>query len=96
MAKKKTQPPKQEEMLTKEQVYSVVDFARSLSGLDSFGFYTPQLLNQNLLALGVSEKSPTYDKALKALDKAKEQAQQIQGYAEWCEYNNMLYLPTHR
>lgn len=91
MAKKKTQPPKQEETLTKEQVYSVVDFARSLSGLDSFGFYTPQLLNQNLLALGVSEKSPTYDKALKALDKAKEQAQQIQGYAEWCEYNNMLY-----
>jgi len=91
LTRKKIQPPKQDEMLTKEQVYSVVDFARSLTGMDSFGFYTPQLLNQNLLALGVSEKSPTYEKALKALDQAKTTAKELQGYAEWCEYNSMLY-----
>lgn len=92
MAKKKTQPPKEQgrnEPLTREQVYSVVDFARSLSGLD--GFFTPQLLNQNLLALGISEKTPTYDKAIKALDNAKITAPELQGYAEWAEYNNMLY-----
>lgn len=93
MAKKKTQPPNKQgqQELTKEQVYSVVDFARSLSGVDAFGFYTPQLLNQNLLALGVTGKSPTYEKIIKALDKAKETAKDLQGYSEWAEYNNMLY-----
>lgn len=96
MAKKRTQPPNKQGqddvLLTKEQVYSVVDFARSLSGADGFfGFYTPQLLNQNLLALGVTEKSPTYEKALKALDNAKMQAKDLQGYSEWAEYNSMLY-----
>lgn len=75
--------------LTKEQVFSVVEFAQGM--LDMGNFYTPQMLNSNLLSLVGDTKTPDYEKILKALDKAKEQAKDLQEYSAWAEYNSMLY-----
>lgn len=82
---------KTEDGLSKEQVYQVVEFARSLADANLFGFYTPQLLNSKLLGLNVDPKSPTYDKVLKALEKARQQASELQEYSQWVEFNDMLY-----
>ena len=82
---------KTEEGLTKEQVYQVVEFAQGMLDGGRFGVYTPQLLNSNLLRLGVDSKSPTYDKAIKSLEKAREEAKTLQEYSQWAEFNDMLY-----
>lgn len=75
--------------LTKEQVFDVVTFAQSL--IYGNGFYTPELLNYNLLSLTGNTKTPTYEKIIKALDNARAQAKDLQEYSAWVEYNNMLY-----
>ena len=73
--------------LTKEQVYDVVAFASALTN----GFYTPHLNNYNLVSLTGNTKTPDYDKVIKALDKARECAKDLQEYSAWVEYNDMLY-----
>lgn len=83
MAEKKT------DELTKEQVYDVVAFAQSLIGTS--GFYTPDLLNYNLISLTGNTETPDYQKVIKALDNAKAQAKDLQEYSAWVEYNDMLY-----
>lgn len=73
--------------LTKEQAYDVVAFASALTN----GFYTPHLNNYNLVSLTGNTKTPDYDKVIKALDKARECAKDLQEYSAWVEYNDMLY-----
>lgn len=75
--------------LTKEQVFNVVEFAQGL--IEGGGFYTPDLLNYNLISLIGDTKAPDYKKVLEALNNAKAQAQDLQEYSAWVEYNNMLY-----
>lgn len=84
----KTLTKKNDEGLTKEQVYQVVEFARGL--LDT-GIYTPGLLNSNLLGLNITPKTPKYDKIIKALENARLNAKDLQEYSQWAEFNDMLY-----
>lgn len=74
--------------LSKEQVYQVVEFAR---GMMDYGVFTPQLANLNLLNLNIGPKSPKYNDVLRALAKAREQAKELQEYSQFEEFNNMLY-----
>jgi len=87
-----------EEKLTKEQAKETVEFAQSFinSYYGNYGLYTPQLLNQTLIDLNITPESATYDKIIKALDNAKYDAQNIQGYSQWVEYNDMLMARTLR
>ena len=82
---------KKEEGLTKEQVYQVVEFAQGMLSGERYNVYTPQMLNNNLLGLSIDPKSPTYDKAIEALNHARQQARTLQEYSQWAEFNNMLY-----
>lgn len=82
---------KKDEGLTKEQVYQVVEFAQGMLSGEMYNIYTPQMLNNNLLRLKIDPKSPTYDKAIEALNNARQQARTLQEYSQWAEFNNMLY-----
>lgn len=82
--------------LSKSQVVETVDFARSFANslYGNYGLYTPQLLNQTLIDLNITPQSATYDKIIKALDNAKYDAKNLQGYSQWVEYNDMLMSRT--
>ncbi len=77
------------ESISQDQTYNVVQFAQSLLG--GQGYYTPQLTNQLLLNLNVNPRKADLDKITKALNNAKFQARELQGYSQWMEYNDMLY-----
>lgn len=95
MAKQNQSTP----LLSEDEVWSVVDFARALndgiSGLTGLtGLFTPSLLNQNLKNLNNNPETPTYEKIIKALSEAISQAENLQAYTEWMEFMDMLFKRT--
>lgn len=81
--------------LTPEQVYSVKEFAQYLyAPMYGNNVYTPQLLYENLLNLNVLPKSTNYENVIKALENARANAKDIQGYSQFLEKANMLYERT--
>lgn len=81
-----------DENLSKKEVEYAVEFARSLWDTDNqFGIFSPDLLHQLLIDLNIHPVEADYDKIVKALNKAKDEARTLQGYSQWMEYNDMLY-----
>ena len=81
------------EILSPEQVFSVLEFARSAySG--SFGFpgvYTPELVNARMRDISLNPAVATKEKIEKALNNPKESEEELVGYSEFFELQNMLY-----
>ncbi len=71
-----------------DKAYSVVQFAQALLGME---LYQPQLSRDLLLNLNVNPRSTNYDKIIQALNDAKNQVKDLQGYSQWMEFNDMLY-----
>ncbi len=71
-----------------DKTYSVIEFAQALLGM---GLYEPQLSRQLLLDLNVNPRSTNYDKIVKALNDAKNQVKDLQGYSQWMEMNDMIF-----
>lgn len=83
-----------EEQLTKEQVFSVMEFAQGLYGRFQSGVYTPDSLNQTLIDLNNSPLTPTYDKVVNALEHPIDNAELLQGYSTWATYSDSIYAKT--
>lgn len=81
--------------LTKEQVYDVLQMAQSMYGVGSMygiqGAYTPELSNQVLLNLNNNALTPTYKRILEALANYKERQHETQAFSEFMEKFDMIY-----
>lgn len=82
--------------LTGNETYSVLEFANYLYNPLGSGYnvYTPDILYQNLLNLNVLPRKANYNNIIKALENAKENAKEIQGYSQYLENVSMIYKKT--
>ena len=79
------------EMLTKEEVMEVFNFANYLYNSNIFGYYTPDMSNQNLINLNNNPLIPTVEKVRSALANYKTSADELQGYSEFMEVFDNIY-----
>jgi hypothetical protein len=86
----KTDGKSGEILISEQEVYDVLKFAGSLYS----GIYTPQLVNSRLQDVGLSPMVGTASDIDKALTDPKNNEQQLIGYSQWLELNNMLYKRT--
>lgn len=84
---------KKEPLISEDNVWSVLEFAQSLYG-NYTGYYTPQLLHENVVSLNNNPRTPTYQKIKDALANAKYQAKDLQGYSEFMEVWDSIYSRT--
>lgn len=80
--------------LSQEQVMEVVKFAQALYGGTGYGGYNvfnPDILNKNLSGLNVNIKQPTLENLSQALDKPIDNQENLMGYNEWAELNDMMF-----
>lgn len=84
------------ESLSKEQVFSLLEFAQGLYEpiLGKYGYYTPDQLNEELVALNNNASKPTYEKIDKALNTPIENATLLQTYSTWAKYSDAVYAKT--
>lgn len=95
MAKKSQEPIQSEAQLTPDELEATLEFAQYLyQPMAGQNMYTPQMLYQNLLNLNVLPEKTDYEKMVKALENARENAQDIQGYSQFLENMNMIYKRT--
>lgn len=83
-----------EELLTREQVDSVIEFAQALHSYSNWGYYSPYLSNMLLQGLNNDSKIPSSDSIRKALADYRNSANEIQGYMEYTKYFDMLFSRT--
>lgn len=83
-----------EELLTREQVDSVIEFAQALHSYSNWGYYSPYLSNMLLQGLNNDSKIPSSDSVRKALADYRNSANEIQGYMEYTKYFDMLFART--
>lgn len=80
----------EEELLSKNQVWDVLEFAQTLyNQLD--GVYTPDVLNQNLLNLTNDVQTPTYNKIVSALRSMPDGADILKSFSQYMEYFDSIY-----
>lgn len=89
----------QEPLLSENQAWDLLEFAQALtlgaSNVSSYlGYYTPDLLNQNLVELNNNARVPTFNTLLKALNDAVNEAENLQAFTEWGEWVDMLFKRT--
>lgn len=77
--------------ISQDDVYSIVKFANYIYNGTAFGYYTPDILNKNLLDLNNNPQTPTKSKAIQALIDYKASQEQLQGYNEFMSVFDMLY-----
>lgn len=83
-----------EEMLTKEQVGQVLEFADALYNIDRYGTFSPWMSNQQLLNLSGGSKAPTLEKLKKALTEYKTSGIELQEYMNFMQKYDMLFART--
>lgn len=81
---------KQEEELTEEQVWDVLQFAKHLNTMYP-GVFTPELVNTQLKNLNLNPLSGTKEDIDSALADPKNSETQLTGYSEFFELADMLY-----
>jgi hypothetical protein len=74
-------------LMTKEEVYDVLQFANSLYN----GIYTPNLINSRMQDMTLSPQIADSEKVDEALRTPKSSEQQLLGYSEFFELTNMMY-----
>ncbi|MEG0899396.1 MAG: hypothetical protein RSD67_02435 [Oscillospiraceae bacterium] len=82
-----------ENILPEKAVWDVLKFAQSYYGKSGqySNFYTPQLLQDNMVSLNNNPQLPSIDKINTALSNAVQSADQLRGYSEWLEYWDKMY-----
>jgi hypothetical protein len=86
----------EEELITAEQVNTVLQFSNALNGYLRTGAWSPFSQNQNLLNLTNAPVEATYEKLIDALSKSLNNAEDIQGYSEFMNVFDTIYAKTLR
>lgn len=85
----------EKELLSREQVWDVLQFADGLWNghpwLHGGGVYTPDILNQNLVNLNNDVETPTYKKVLQALGNAPEYEDTLRSFSQYMEFFDVMY-----
>lgn len=76
--------------LTESEVWDVLDFAKSIGQMWQ-GVYTPDLVNQRLKDINMNPLKATSDAIDSALLDPKNNEENLKGYSEFLELNNMIY-----
>jgi len=85
----------EEELLSKEQVVDVIKFAQALYGMNGMnGVFNPDILNKNLSGINVNVKQPTVDELSKALNDPINNQDNLMGFNEWTQFNDMIFKKT--
>ena len=79
------------EVLSEKELMDVLKFAMQVYNADPFGYFTPQLSNQNIVNLNNNPSIPTKEKVKVALSNYKNSSDELQGYSEFMESFDMLY-----
>lgn len=84
-----------EQLLTKEQVETVLQFAQGIWAGERYGaVYTPYLSNELLNNLNNNARVPTYQSIVDALANYKNNAKNLQGYMEFMQQFDMIFART--
>lgn len=83
-----------EQLLSKEQVESVLQFAEGLWAAERYGVYTPYLSNELLNNLNNNAIVPTYQNIVDSLSNYKNNGKNLQGYMEFMEKFDMIFART--
>lgn len=83
-----------EQLLTREQVVDVIQFADSLYLAETAGVYSPWMSNDLLIGLNNNPLIPTYDKIKEALASYKSNSKDLQAYTEFMENYDMIFKRT--
>ena len=91
--KKTTVQPQNEEeqMLSTNELIEVLKFAAQIYNTDPYGYFTPNMSNQNIIDLNNNPEIPTKEKVTKALSDYKHSSEQLQAYSEFMEAFDMIY-----
>lgn len=81
----------EEQMLSEKELFEVLKFANQIYNTDPYGFFTPNLSNQNIINLNNNPSIPTKDKVVSALSDYKNNTEVLQSYSEFMEAFDMLY-----
>lgn len=77
-------------LISKEEVYNVLEFATAVySGLYP-NVYTPDLVSSRLKDITLTPQIATLEKINTALSSPKDNEEQLIGYSQWLELNSML------
>lgn len=79
--------------LTEQQAWDVKKFASALNDT-IMGFYTPDMLNQNLLNLTSSPNAPDYNEVIDSLMSGLSASEKLATYQSWLELGDMLFNRT--
>jgi len=86
-------------LMSEQEVFDILKFAQySTDGFSQrmgLGVYTPDLVNQTLKQLNVNPLEPTEKKISSALGDPNNNEEELVGYSEWYNINNMLYKRTN-
>lgn len=89
-----SQPKSDEILLSKEEVWNVIEFAQNLYGYNNGmfpGVYNPSLVNASMQNLTMNPQQATSDLISDALAHPKESQQELIGYSEYLELSSMIY-----
>lgn len=81
----------EEQMLSKQDLVDILKFAAQIYNTDPYGYFTPNLNNQNIIDLNNNPLVPTKEKVTKALTNYKDNSEKLQAYSEFMESFDMLY-----
>lgn len=83
--------PVENEIPTTDQIYDMIKFATAAYGGSFQGVFTPDLINARMKDISLSPQMATSDKINSALLDPKNNEQQLIGYSQFLELNNMLF-----
>jgi len=80
-----------ENLLSEENVWSVIEFARSMSGLYGQPFLTPDMINARLQDISLNPMQPKQANLDKAMENPKGSEKQLQAFSQDFEIQSMIY-----
>ena len=81
----------EEQILSTQDLVDILKFAAQIYNTDPYGYFTPNLNNQNIIDLNNNPLVPTKEKVTKALTNYKDNSEELQAYSEFMESFDMLY-----
>lgn len=80
-----------DEMISEQELYDVLEFARNAYAGNYPSIFTPQMVNERLKDLNLNPLQADKDNIDKALKSPKQSERQLVGYSEFFELTNMIY-----
>lgn len=85
-------------LMTEEETFDVLEFAQQMmnsSSMYGLGVFTPDIVNSALKQINVNTLEPTEGNLNRALGRPNENEDNLVGYSEWYNINNMMYKRTN-